>query len=66
MPTTPRRPKVRMAAPNTSPMKRPTTVLDTTMVTRGMKTMTSMSKVMVMKKKAMTLTLVASHCSSMS
>ena len=65
-PTTPRRPKVRMAAPSTSPMKRPSTVLTTTMVTRGMKTMTSMSKVMVMKKKAMTLILVASHCSSTS
>ena len=66
VPTTPRRPKVRMAAPSTSPMKRPTTVLTTTMVTRGMKTMTSIAKVMVMKKKAMTLILVASHCSSTS
>ena len=46
------------------PDKRPMTVLTTTMVTRGMKTMTSMSK--VMKKKAMTLILVASHCSSTS
>ena len=53
MPTTPTRLKVRMAAPSTFPMKRPTTVLTTTMVTRRMKTMTSMSKVVVMKKKEM-------------
>ena len=55
VPTIPRRPKVRMAAASSLSMKRPTTVLTTTMVTRGMKTMTSIAKVMVMKKKAMTL-----------
>ncbi|KAE8808689.1 ABC transporter C family member 3 [Hordeum vulgare] len=40
-------------------MKRPTTVLTTTMVTRGMETTTSIAKVMVMKMKSMTLILVA-------
>ncbi|XBH78688.1 hypothetical protein VPH35_104854 [Triticum aestivum] len=40
----PMRPKVRMATPSTCPMKRPTTVLTTTMVIRDTKTMTSMSK----------------------
>ncbi|KAE8781361.1 ABC transporter C family member 3 [Hordeum vulgare] len=68
LPTIPRRPKVRMVAPSSFPMKRPTTVLTTTMVTRGMKTMTSIAKVMVMvmKMKAMTLILVVSHFSSTS
>ncbi|KAE8819101.1 putative DBINO protein [Hordeum vulgare] len=40
-------------------MKRPTTVLTTTMVTRGMETTTSIAKVMAMKMKSMTLILVA-------
>ena len=66
LPTIPTRPKVRMTAPSSLPMKRPTTVLTTTMVTRGMKTMTSIAKVMVMKMKSMTLILVVSHCSSTS
>ncbi|XBI79485.1 hypothetical protein VPH35_088934 [Triticum aestivum] len=44
LPTILRRPKVRMAMPSTLLMKRPTTMLTTTMVTRGMKTMTSIAK----------------------
>ncbi|KAE8796496.1 Serine/threonine-protein kinase mph1 [Hordeum vulgare] len=48
-----------MAVPSLLPMKGPTTVLTTTMVTRGMETTTSTMKVMAMKMKSMTLTLVA-------